>query len=730
MSTLEQEFSAYLDTERLKREFAESTAFKQYQADVAGGGAIRQGPAPVNPPIGATVGGVAGMLAGGPVGGVAGSLLGEAGQQLTERVLGSPAAPQTSLEAAKRLTQEAALGAVGEGVGRGLAKLGTRAAAPFAASIQPEAEAAMRFLEPRTRLPLLPAEATSSRILDILENVSESSLLGGGAIKAFKEKRYAEVFDKIAKEMVDDLGPRLKPDEVGRAVIDTISRNKELATIPAKMQYEAIERAAAPDYFDAISRMKVQRMDVPIEREVIANVRVTPEIEEVTKEAMKRMKVKETNTPVRSTDKLVGFDDEGDRIMERVESGGKLTHIKIRTTRQDVPVGDELRGLNVKTTFQNIQVGEQLQHLKVMVATQEQQISGARIDLTSLKDTIAGAVQVAKQAGGLSDREMGNTLLKFIAEKPDMVSYPVAKQLRTEIRTLRDVLQKTPETKNAPAIGKANKVYDELTQSIRRGLGEYDSFLAQQWDEANLVERGANLQFANKITQKLVTKADERNDGSIEAIGEKIFSGGLSTIRKAKNAIADESTWNTVLSGNLSDVLQRSINPETKQIQAKELNRLLFGPDGIGQQAMVTAYGPERTQRYRNFINALEQTQKKQGEGTGRILIQLAQGGALLNVAGNVTGLVDTGFEAESGAIILGPPVLARLMTNPQTARWLIQGFSAPANTATSMALAGRLLQAAFPRPARTDVPDTAERRTLSRGATGLAPVRPMEVQP
>lgn len=90
--------------------------------DIGGGGGL---------PVGAIAGGALGALAGapgGPVGAIAGAGLGAAGGEAIEqnirqglKVLGfDVTAPETSLEAARKIGVEGLLGLAGEGVGRGL----------------------------------------------------------------------------------------------------------------------------------------------------------------------------------------------------------------------------------------------------------------------------------------------------------------------------------------------------------------------------------------------------------------------------------------------------------------------------------------------------------------------------------------------------------------------------------------------------------------------------------
>lgn len=576
--TMQQDQATWSDTRSQQAAYADQVARQAIAKDLAAGGSIRQAPVEPNFPVGAVVGGVAGTFAAGPAGGVAGTIIGEAAQQGLEHLAGDPAAPQSGMEAAKRLTQESVYGLAGEGLARGAVAL--RGGGPFASRVTPEAQQAMQTIQGYTGSAhpgLLPAEATDSRVLDVLQNISESSLLGGGAIKRFKEDR-AKVFENMADRLVDQFGSRMSADDAGRAVVDAAKGNLEIATMPAKMTYSALETAAAD----------------------------------------------------------------------------------------------------------------------------------ATVNLGEVKQSIQGMLKIAREAGGLEDRAMGKTLLEFINSKPDAVSYPVAKAIRTEIRTLKDSLEKSIENKNAPAIGKARMLYGQLTEKIREGLRDTDPFLADMWDEANQIERQGQADFNNRLIRSLARKASEEGGGRPEAIARELFkANNVTAIERVRKAV-DPSTWEQMQSVAMQDLMAKAVKKETGMLDGVKLEDAAFGRGGLGPKAMAAAFDPQQIASLKGLTNALKVAQEKSGEGTGRVLIQLAQGGALLDVAGNELGLIDTPTETGSAAILLTPAVLGKLMTNPTTARWLIRGFNTSADAKEAAVLGGRILSAAFPRLNIRDEPPSA----------------------
>ena len=730
MPGLAEEFEAYKQSQTLAQEYENYKALQAHNKDLAAGGSIRQAPIERNPPIGAIVGGIGGASLGIATAnpavalgmGALGAAAGEGVQQMVEHAIGSPAAPQSSLESAGRMLEESGMQTLGEGVGRlvGLPLVGRVVLRP-SSHVTAEGAQAMKFMEPRMTQPYLPAEVSDHWGTDILHNVAEHAVIGGAAIKEFKANRE-KVFQGLADEIVDQVGPRMSPDTAARVLIKAIEGNKEIASIPQTMLYNSIEKMAAPDYVPVPVKMSVQRdmgdlMETQKGREIVRPKRA------VTQEA-----------------------EEG---MRSPQLGRKP--FDTGWTTADTPEETALRGLNVKTMWQDVKVGERLEHLKVMVAHQEQQVSGAKINLTPIKENIAGLLKTAQEAGGLADREMGTTLLKFMADKPDYASYPAAKQMRTAIRTFQETLQNSPETKYAPAIARAKSIYSQLTTQIRQGLKEQDPFLAQQWDEANFMTAASNKQFNDAVVRSLVKKIDETRSGVPDRIAQEIFKpNNVTNIKKIKNAVADDEAWNKVLSVKLQDIFEQALPPgSTTSTGALRVNnapdgamleKAMFGRTGVGAEAMTAAFGPQRVAQYREFINALKVAQQGQASGLGGMFIQLQQASAAKRSLGAVmqmtgVGLVGAGAASDdyvnegmaSGtAFIIAPWMLSRLMTSPTGAKLIIEGMKTPAGTPAALGLAGRILAEAIPHAPIVKPPDTAERRTMALPPTTI---RPMQMQ-
>lgn len=146
------------------------------------------------------------------LGTAAGEAFKQLGQQAEKAGLGDiplvegADAPTTSIEALKRIGGSALAGVGGEIGGAALTKAAFKVIKPrkFIKSVTPEGKEAIETLGPLGGL-VAPAQATENRALDILENVAEGSIFGGGKITVSKKKTQA-----MAEQLVTDFAQSFK----------------------------------------------------------------------------------------------------------------------------------------------------------------------------------------------------------------------------------------------------------------------------------------------------------------------------------------------------------------------------------------------------------------------------------------------------------------------------------------------------------------------------------------
>lgn len=194
------------------------------------------------------------------------ALLGGAGgegiEQTIQALSGGKPQATSSADAAQQMATEGAIQGALEGGMRGGVKLAGKALAPFASTMSAEATRAMDFLRSRLEPPktavqgafrrvgerlgidpttLLPAQATSSRALDIAENIAENALIGGGRIGAIKNQQ-TQLLRNAGDDIARQLGSYEDPVIVGDALGAAIRGNLDTAELSARALYSQVAK--------------------------------------------------------------------------------------------------------------------------------------------------------------------------------------------------------------------------------------------------------------------------------------------------------------------------------------------------------------------------------------------------------------------------------------------------------------------------------------------------------
>lgn len=216
-------------------------------------------------PIGAGIGGIAGSVAGAPMGvagaiglGGLGSAGGEAVQQLIEHAMGSPDAPQSTLEAAKQMGKESLWGMASELGGRAVGALASKS---FRRAMVPDAEVANDFVKhgmtfngkpmvpagtPFQNLFMTPAEMTGGKnYIQTLQNVAEGSFFGKATLEEFKGNRDKFLANSV-ESFTDQIGKQVKPSELGDLIANEVKGNYQAARAPARAAYQFLTLTTTP----------------------------------------------------------------------------------------------------------------------------------------------------------------------------------------------------------------------------------------------------------------------------------------------------------------------------------------------------------------------------------------------------------------------------------------------------------------------------------------------------
>ena len=166
----------------------------------------------------------------------AGTALGNIAKKEIGEVFLPDQSKQTNKEYWGDVGMAGAAGTIGEGVGA----LVVKGLAPFAKKIPETSRRAIEFFKMHGG-DMTPAQATNSRVLDVLENIAESSFFGGGRIVKFKQKQ-TELVDEIANRMIGAISEKTGVEEVGAIAQGAIEGNRNAFNAAGKRLYADVDK--------------------------------------------------------------------------------------------------------------------------------------------------------------------------------------------------------------------------------------------------------------------------------------------------------------------------------------------------------------------------------------------------------------------------------------------------------------------------------------------------------
>lgn len=348
--------------------------------------------------------------------------------------------------------------------------------------------------------------------------------------------------------------------------------------------------------------------------------------------------------------------------------------------------------------------------------------SGAWADMRPLKRFAKDDKRMADFLNGIAADEGGDTLLAKISTMNDYIPYASAQKLRTRLQSVADVF--SVENKRAPALGIANKASGMVDEAIDKGLERFSPDARDAWRYANEIYKGASEEYNNEFLRALIKTGTRRKDGLPEKVFDEVWKpGGVSGIQKLKTAL-DPETWRAFQGKAAQSLVERSTKDGVLDYRA--LNKLAFGPMGMGDAALRETFGTENLTWFKKFVEAGTEISKKPPSETGKMLIQLTQGGYLMEVAG--AGLAvfgmgqgDTELSGAGVAVLLGPAALGKILTTPSLASVFVKGLSTQASSPMSGSIVAKLAQSVIPREEERPKPQVK----VSQGVLGLPNLPP-----
>jgi len=511
--------------------------------------------------VGGIVGGVAGTVAGrgSPAGSAfgsgAGAFVGDQIDQGIRRFLDLPT-QDTFLESVGKSGKEGAFFTGADLAGQGVIKGIEKGAGRIKSKITPAKADAANFLETEVGLkpPLSLGQLTESRPIDLLENVSEVSLIGGGTIIKLKTGQKEGTVE-FAKQFANSITREVKnPDQLGDLVMAVIRGKAKPAQEASKVLFNTV--------FGKTRNLK-----------------------------------------------------------RTIRTPGKTEKVDILDMRP------------MKEWVNNV-LGRDIKKLK-------------------------GINQVT-----------GKNIINKITQQPDFISLSEANQLRTALRKLGEGQPLVPKSASANRIG--NTANAKLLAEMRKTLQQFAPQEVALFDKARKLSFEGSKPFRDKFIKQLLTAGDEKFGNAPATIAKKIFAKNNGrNIEKLKTFIDDETF--TILKGHLwRDILERSTNKDTGEIIGTKLHTTLFSESGLGASTLNATFNKQELTTMRSLANALKEVERREGESIGKMAIQFAQAGAVLQLATGDKGV--SGGDKAAVAILVGPSLIAKAFTNPRFIELVIKG--------------------------------------------------------
>ena len=207
---------------------------------------------------------------------------------------------------------------------------------------------------------------------------------------------------------------------------------------------------------------------------------------------------------------------------------------------------------------------------------------------------------------------------------------------------------------------------------------------------AHIAWRAANKSYkegADKYGDELVKGALALARKSPEKVANSVFKPhGTQTLSRLKN-VMDDKTYKTLLASWIDGTIEKSSSADGIVLGKTFKNKITK----MGSEMLNKMFDSPEHLRDVLDIGELGAILQAPTGGGGGMIVQLTQAGAVVEIGtGLFTG--QPGIRKGSGAILFGPAILGRMLSNPTATKWLSEGLLLPANTPQGAALAARLI--------------------------------------
>lgn len=311
----------------------------------------------------------------------------------------------------------------------------------------------------------------------------------------------------------------------------------------------------------------------------------------------------------------------------------------------------------------------------------DQMVGKQAVILRPVKQEAERMVTDAAKRKGIGSTDAGDALLKKIAELDDVSTFSDAQAIRHGLMAELNKMSATSDV----AKGMAKKFISLVDGAMDDSAKRLSPDAQKAWREANQFYRSYKELFSNDFMRSLDKIAANNPQKVVQSVFKK---GAAPQIRQVRSLVSPK-TFNELKAGYVREILDATVGADGYVTGKTFLKKL----QDMGEPALKEIFTPDELASLRTF-GKVGKTLQKPSEGGGGMLIQLWQGGSLAMIAGG--GYFDKpGVALGGGAILFGPWVLSKMMTNPTTARYLIRGMKTPNGTKEAMTLATKLAASA-----------------------------------
>jgi hypothetical protein len=578
------------------------------------------------------------------------------------------------------------------------------------------------------------AQMTNSRVIDVLDNMARGSFFGGGVMDATfhaQQKTLKEMGDVVSDSIIREGLPKLSDRQIGQLFVDTVQDGRtafktsaeklfhnvddivyqgmQMASPEGNAVRKSVEGYSMPEVLKMIKEMPAEKFKKEVGDSVlkmpngdyfIPNSATAREVTDKATEAdwhefmdMGVQSKFEINgvkgvifrwKPWVISEDIRAGSEGGLRAMDRFEG-----LIKYVDAREVVGGGKAAKGVDPFTRIKPKKPSES-GYVNVQPAVERAQEYLA--DLSRLKNIGKG--------------DVGGRLLDSVAALNSSLTFGDAQLLRSN---LLDVLREAQARGESRAVRTASELAGIVDKQMETAAKNLSGDALNAWRDANKFYKFGKTNFDNDFIRKLTT-SDKVNWSEV---GDLVFrSGDDDAVRTARKAIRSaefttkkagaespvdfNTVWRQMQAGYYEGLLRKNMDPITGALKPEGLLRDLANRKT--ERTVKAAFSNDQLNAIRNFAKVAHLANPENASKSGVNMVQWAQGGAILSLANpldlpeDIQGYV----QKVGGGILLGPYVIAKMLTNPMSTRWLIQGIKTPISSGASGGLSARLGLAAI----------------------------------